>query len=59
MSGMGRILPKGEKLLVPFDAYVVVGNSRIVQREGVLEIVDEVKQAILVQRDQYNQLNKL
>lgn len=58
MSGMGRILPKGEKLLVPFDAYVVVGNPCFVQQDGVLEIVDEVKQAILVQRDRYNQINK-
>jgi hypothetical protein len=59
MSGMGRILPKGETLLVPFDAYVVVGNSRNVQHEGVLEIVHEVKQAILAQREQYQHINKL
>ena len=59
MSGMGRILPKGETLLVPFDAYVVVGNSRHIQHEGVLEIVHEVKQAILAQRDQYQHINKL
>jgi 1-acyl-sn-glycerol-3-phosphate acyltransferase len=59
MSGMGRILPKGETLLVPFDAYVVVGKPRNVQHEGVLEIVHEVKQAVLAQRDQYQHINKL
>lgn len=58
MSGMGRILPKGEKLLVPFDAYVMIGMPQKVSSEGVLDIVDEVKQAVLIQRDQFNQLNK-
>jgi 1-acyl-sn-glycerol-3-phosphate acyltransferase len=55
-KGIGAM---GETLLVPFDAYVVVGNSRHIQHEGVLEIVHEVKQAILAQRDQYQHINKL
>lgn len=54
MTGMGRILPKGEKLLVPFDAYVVVGIPCIVSAREVDPIVEEVKQAVLVQRDQFD-----
>jgi hypothetical protein len=56
MTGMGRILPKGEKLLVPFDAYVVVGIPCIVRAREVDSIVEEVKQAVLVQRDQFDHL---
>lgn len=58
MSGMGRVLPKGETLLVPFDAYVMIGKPCIAKNTDVLEIVEEVKRAILDQQNHFNQLFK-
>jgi 1-acyl-sn-glycerol-3-phosphate acyltransferase len=46
MSGMGRVLPKGEKILIPFESYVMVGEPRKVKAQGVEEIVAEVTAAV-------------
>lgn len=47
MTGMGRILPKGEKLLVPFDSYVVFGEPTYCKFLEVDEIVKEIEQTIV------------
>ena len=46
MSGMGKVLPKGEKVLVPFVSYVIVGEPRKVKASGVEDIVAEVTAAV-------------
>lgn len=51
MSGMGRVLPKGERIIVPFDSYVWIGQECRVKHEEVPEIVEEVKRAILAQKE--------
>jgi len=47
MTAMGRILPKGEKLLVPFDSYVIFGEPAFCKSTDVDEIVKEVEHAVL------------
>jgi len=47
MSGLGKVLPKGEKLLVPFDSYVIFGDPRYSQSENVAEIVKAIETEIL------------
>lgn len=47
MTGMGRILPKGERLLVPFDSYVVFGEPTYCKSVEVDEIVKEIEQTIV------------
>jgi 1-acyl-sn-glycerol-3-phosphate acyltransferase len=53
MSGMGRVLPKGEKLLVPFDSYVLFGNPTLCESKEVSEIVKQVENDILVLKEQF------
>jgi 1-acyl-sn-glycerol-3-phosphate acyltransferase len=47
MRGMGKVLPKGEKLLVPFDTYVIFGEPACIQSSEITEIVREVEGKIL------------
>jgi 1-acyl-sn-glycerol-3-phosphate acyltransferase len=47
MQGMGKILPKGESLLVPFDAYVVFGEPAYSKSNKVEDIVIEVEENIV------------
>jgi len=47
MQGMGKILPKGESLLVPFDAYVVFGEPSYSNSNEIEEIVIEVEKNIV------------
>jgi len=47
MTGMGRILPKGETLLVPFDSYVIFGEPTFCTSRDVDEIVKEIEQKIM------------
>jgi hypothetical protein len=47
MKGMGRILPKGETLLVPFDSHVIFGEPSYWASGDVDEIVKEIEQKIL------------
>ncbi len=47
MKGMGRVLPKGERLLVPFDTYVCFGEPRFCNSNNVDEIVSEIEKSIL------------
>lgn len=47
MQGMGKILPKGEGLVVPFDSYVIFGNPQKCTSTNVEEIVAEVEHSIL------------
>jgi 1-acyl-sn-glycerol-3-phosphate acyltransferase len=58
MSGMGRVLPKGEKLLVPFDSYVGIGEASFARSEEVEQIVAEVEASVLQQREILLNMNK-
>lgn len=53
MSGMGKVLPKGEKLLVPFDSYVLFGEPTLCKSTDVAEIVREIETNILGLKDQF------
>jgi 1-acyl-sn-glycerol-3-phosphate acyltransferase len=53
MSGMGKVLPKGEKLLVPFDSYVVFGDPTFVNSSDVFEIVKEVEKEIFMLKEAF------
>lgn len=46
MKGMGKVLPRGEKLLVPFDTYVCFGEPVFCESKDVDEILKEVENAI-------------
>lgn len=47
MKGMGKVLPKGERLLVPFDSYVCFGEPRRCASTEVDDIVKEIESSIL------------
>jgi hypothetical protein len=47
MTGMGRILPKGERLLIPFDSYVVFGEASYSQTDDTEAIVKEIEEKII------------
>jgi hypothetical protein len=47
IQGTGKILPKGERLIVPYDAQLIFGPARHTSFTQVNEIVDEIKRAIL------------
>ncbi len=47
MKGMGRVLPKGERLFVPFDTYVCFGEPKFCKSTSVDEMVAEIEKAIL------------
>ena len=53
MSGMGKVLPKGEKLLVPFDSYVLFGEPTICKSADVTEIVREIEANIIELKEQF------
>jgi 1-acyl-sn-glycerol-3-phosphate acyltransferase len=46
MKGMGRVLPKGERMFVPFDTYVCFGEPRNCKATSVDEIVLEIEKSI-------------
>lgn len=50
MRGMGKVLPKGEKLLVPFDTYVLFGEPSTTKAAEIPEIVQEVEGKIMALR---------
>jgi 1-acyl-sn-glycerol-3-phosphate acyltransferase len=45
-KGLGKSLPKGETLLVPFNSLVLMGDPRLCQSKDVEGIVAEVENAI-------------
>ena len=51
MKEMGRVLPKGEKLLVPFDSFVSIGPKSCTNQSEVTLIVKEVEGAVRKQSD--------
>jgi 1-acyl-sn-glycerol-3-phosphate acyltransferase len=51
LKGMGKILPKGSILPVPYDAQVYFGDPTFCQHNTVEEIVAEVESAILALKD--------
>jgi 1-acyl-sn-glycerol-3-phosphate acyltransferase len=53
MNGMGKVLPKGERLLVPFDSYVVFGEPTFRNSDEVEAIVKEVETEILSLKKQF------
>lgn len=46
IRGLGRVLPRGEKLLVPFDSYVFFGEPSLCKSNEVDEIVKEIELSI-------------
>jgi 1-acyl-sn-glycerol-3-phosphate acyltransferase len=50
MRGMGKVLPKGEKLLVPFDTYVLFGEPSTTKAAEITGIVQEVEGKIMALR---------
>lgn len=51
MKGMGRVLPKGERMFVPFDTYVSFGEPRFCKSTNVDEMVAEIERSILDQAE--------
>jgi hypothetical protein len=51
IQGTGKILPKGERLIVPYDAIVHFGQAQLAQAKEVESILDEVKNEILRLKD--------
>lgn len=51
IQGTGKILPKGERLIVPYDAIVHFGQAQLAQAKEVESILDEVKNEILGLKD--------
>lgn len=51
LKGMGKILPKGSILPVPYDAQVYFGEPTFCQHKTVEEIVSELERAILALKD--------
>jgi 1-acyl-sn-glycerol-3-phosphate acyltransferase len=51
LKGMGKTLPKGETLLVPFDCYVLFGNLHLTKSEEIDEIVREVAEEVLLLKE--------
>ena len=47
MKGMGKILPKGDNVLVPFNSVAVFGNACYAKSNKAEEIVQEIEQSIL------------
>jgi 1-acyl-sn-glycerol-3-phosphate acyltransferase len=43
MKGMGKVLPKGEMLLVPFNTFVTFGKAQFTQTTVIEDIVAEVE----------------
>lgn len=58
MNGMGKVLPKGERLLVPFDAYVVFGEPTYRKSDDIEEIVNEVETQILNLKKQFTERHR-
>jgi 1-acyl-sn-glycerol-3-phosphate acyltransferase len=51
IQGTGKILPKGERLIVPYDAQLIFGPAQLAQAKEVESILDEVKNEILRLKD--------
>ena len=47
MKGMGKILPKGENVFIPFNSNVIFGEPKLCSSKNVEEIVKEVEESIL------------
>ncbi len=52
LSGMGRALPKGEKLLIPYDCYVIFGEPIYALDGTAEEITLRIEEAVLKLKDQ-------
>jgi len=46
MKGLGKVLPKGDPVPVPFDSYIHVGKPVYPQGKTAQEIVEEVERSI-------------
>lgn len=51
LKGMGKILPKGEKLIVPFNATITWGNPSLAKNTTAEEITKEIEKEVLALKD--------
>ncbi|RNC86096.1 MAG: 1-acyl-sn-glycerol-3-phosphate acyltransferase [Balneola sp.] len=54
MKGMGKTLPKGERILVPFNSVLLFGEPKKAQHVNSKEIIQEIEQEILNLKDSFN-----
>ncbi|MEQ9265232.1 MAG: lysophospholipid acyltransferase family protein [Balneolaceae bacterium] len=47
LSGMGKTLPKGEKIIVPFNSYVKFGKFQRVKSEDSKKIISQIEHDIV------------
>ncbi len=53
IKGMGKVLPKGERMLVPFDTYICFGEPANCKSTNVDDMVKEIEQSIVDLSEKY------
>ena len=47
MKGLGKAMPKGDSLILPYNSSLKYGNPSLVQVNAAKEIVDEIKSSLM------------